>query len=238
MLNVVIFDDSESDINATYNILNNFLKEENKTAEIQIFTEDEEAMNYIRDKKTDVVFLDILVGDEAVGIEMAKKINHLSEHTHIVFLTGFLHFATDIYDTRHIYYVLKPELTKRLPIVFSKIEKIMASENTGIFHIKKGTNDLILEKKKISYIERDRRISIIHYEEQTYLVKYKLSELLEMLAHDDFIRCHNSYIVNMHNITRLERRFVLLKDGTQVPISRSRNEEVKERFLEWLQKYM
>ncbi|MGN1167430.1 MAG: LytR/AlgR family response regulator transcription factor [Lachnospiraceae bacterium] len=238
MLNIVIFDDNENDINITYDIINKYLKDKNKAAEIHTFTGKEEVMNYIKEVRTDVIFLDILVDDEAVGIEMAKEINSLSEHTYIVFLTGFLHYATDIYDTRHIYYVLKPELTQRLPGVFSKIEKIMDSENTGIFHVKKGVNDLILEKKKISYIERDRRISIIHYDGQTYSVNYKISDLVEMLAHSDFVRCHNSYIVNLQYVSRLERRFVLLKDGTQVPISRSRNEEVKNQFLEWLQKYM
>lgn len=238
MLKIAVFDDDECDVKVTYDILWNYLQQENKKAEIYIFTEKEEIMNYIRENPVDVVFLDILVDEKADGIEMAKEINLLSERTQIVFLTGFLHYATDIFDTRHIYYVLKTELRERIDGVFEKIEKVLALEQSGILYLKNSGNELILEKKNISYIERDRRVSRIYYEGQIYSVSYKLSELEEKLAHPDFVRCHNSYIVNLQYVSMMERKTICLKDGTSIPISRARNEEVQKRFLGWLQKYI
>lgn len=238
MFNIVVFDDNERELNITYDILNEFLKQENKETEIHTFTVKEEVLDYIKENHADVIFLDILVDNKVVGIELAKKINELSEQTHIVFLSGFLHYATDIYDTRHIYYVLKSELRQRLPKVFEKIERVSMSEDSGLIHMKKGGKDLILEKKKICYIERDRRVSNLYCDGQTYSVNYKLTDLEEMLAHPDFVRCHNSYIVNLQYVSRLERKMIFLKNGIEIPISRSRNEEVKTQFLEWLQKYM
>lgn len=238
MLRIAVFDDDERDAKVTYDILWDYLQKENKKAEIYIFTDKEEVMNYIRENPVDVVFLDILVDEKAAGIEMAKQINEWSYRTQIVFLSGYLNYATDIFDTRHIYYVLKTELRDRLPGVIAKIEKVMASEQWGLFYLKKNGNDLILEKGNISYIERDRRVSKIYCNGQTYSVGYKLSELEEMLAHPDFVRCHNSYIVNLQHVAMMERKSISLKDGTMVPISRARNEEVQSRFLEWLQKYV
>lgn len=238
MLNIVIFDDNEMDLKVTFDILNEFLEQEKKEAAIVTLAKKEDVISYIQEHHTDVVFLDILIEDQVIGIELAKQINELSEHIQIVFLTGFLHYATDIYDTKHIYYVLKTELRQRLPGVFSKIETVLESEDSGVLHIKQGANNLLLEKKNISYIERNRRISSIYYGDQIYTVHDKLSDMEQMMDHPDFVRCHNSYIVNLQHVLRLERKMILLKNGVQIPISRARNEQVKERFLEWMQKYM
>lgn len=135
MLKIVVFDDNEMELSVTFDILSEFTKQENIEAKILAFTDKDEAIQCITEKKADVVFLDILVNDQILGIEMAKEINALSEDTQIVFLTGFLHYATDIYDTRHIYYVLKSELRQRLPGVFTKIEKVSDSKKFGDYPI-------------------------------------------------------------------------------------------------------
>lgn len=238
-MKILIFDDNKKEAEITYHIIQDFLEQEKKEAEIIIFTLQEKLISYVAENNdVDAVFMDILVDDEALGIEMAKEINQLSEHTQIVFLTGYLHYATDIYDTRHIYFVLKTELRKRLLSVFEKIERISAPMNQDVLYLKKGNQNMVLKKSEICYIERDKRISRIYYTDQIYTVYEKLPELEEMLGTQEFIRCHNSYIVNLNYVFKLEKKMILLKDGTQIPISRARDMEVHEKFLNWIQKYI
>lgn len=239
MLKILIFDDNAREAEITYNIIRDFLEREKKEAEVYTFTLREDLVHYVENNKdVNAVFMDILVDDEALGIEMAKEINRVCEDAQIVFLTGYLHYATDIYDTRHIYFVLKTELRMRLASIFEKIEKAAISDNPNMIHIKKGRQNLVLKESQIRYIERDKRISRIYYDNQIYIVQDKMPELEEMLHSPDFIRCHNSYIVNLRHVLKLEQKTIMLKDGAEIPISRARNFEVREKFLNWVQKYM
>ncbi len=58
----------------------------------------------------------------------------------------------------------------------------------------------------------------------------RLDEMEERLP-EEFIRVHKSYIVNMKYIDRVERKGILLQGGRAVPISRSKQEETRKRYL-------
>ena len=48
------------------------------------------------------------------GIELAKRLNALVPGCAIIFLTAYLSYAPDVYETRHVYFVLKSELDRRI----------------------------------------------------------------------------------------------------------------------------
>lgn len=41
------------------------------------------------------------------GIELAKRLNALVPGCAVIFLTAYLSYAPDVYETRHVYFVLK-----------------------------------------------------------------------------------------------------------------------------------
>ncbi len=42
-----------------------------------------------------------------------------------------------------------------------------------------------------------------------------------------FVRCHQSYWVNLRHITAMERTVFVLSDGTQIPISRTFRDQAR-----------
>ena len=48
------------------------------------------------------------------GIELAKRLNALVPGCAVIFLTAYLSYAPDVYETRHVYFVLKSELDRRI----------------------------------------------------------------------------------------------------------------------------
>lgn len=48
------------------------------------------------------------------GIELAKRLNALVPGCAVIFLTAYLSYAPDVYETRHVYFVLKRELDRRI----------------------------------------------------------------------------------------------------------------------------
>ena len=65
------------------------------------------------------------------------------------------------------------------------------------------------------------------------IVAKTLKEYEELLSDYDFIRVHNSHLINLHhvkNYTRGEGGIVAMTDGTKVDVSRRKKEEFMKRL--------
>jgi len=65
------------------------------------------------------------------------------------------------------------------------------------------------------------------------LVSKVLKEIDDALSGPDFFRIHNSYLINLNHIkkyVRGEGGYIIMEDGANVSISRSRRQEFMEQF--------
>ena len=65
------------------------------------------------------------------------------------------------------------------------------------------------------------------------VVSKVLKEIDEALSGPDFFRVHNSYLININQISKFVRGdggYVVMQDGATVSISRSRRQEFMELF--------
>lgn len=232
MFQILIFDDDREECRWAKKTLETFAQEQGKEVTVGTVSDEESLMEYVEgNAELDIVFLDICVGEEAAGIEMARKINAVWPNILIVFLTGYLVYATDVYDTSHIYFVLKDEFEKRLPGVFTKLEAAIEARNKGYIYVSAKGKELIVREEDILYIERKGRNTQIVCAKRTIEISEKLTELEKKLSQDSFVRCHNSFIVNLNAVRELRRTEIVLEDGGTVPVSRNRLEKTRERFL-------
>ena len=58
-----------------------------------------------------------------------------------------------------------------------------------------------------------------------------LDELENQLLEYDFVRVHQSFLVNMDYIVTMQRYQLELSNGKQIPIAKKRYSFVKERFI-------
>lgn len=93
--------------------------------------------------------------------------------------------------------------------------------------IRKGHFRLIYSRCR--FIETDNRHLIFHYEDKIIRKSGKISDILEKLPSDIFFRCNNSYIVNLHHISKIspegDRYNIHLRSGEILPLSRSRYQD-------------
>ena len=67
---------------------------------------------------------------------------------------------------------------------------------------------------------------------QTKLYQYKkLDELEKEWSVDNFIRCHQSFLVNPEHIVKIKSYTIHLTDGTEIPVAKTRYHYVKKYFL-------
>jgi DNA-binding LytR/AlgR family response regulator len=57
------------------------------------------------------------------------------------------------------------------------------------------------------------------------------SSLLEqLLSQGDFVQSHRSYVVNLRYVHRIEKHSLVMLDDTQIPLPKSRYQQLSDRF--------
>lgn len=74
--------------------------------------------------------------------------------------------------------------------------------------------------QNIFYVESDGHFVLYHTEDGVYRERNTIKEVEAKLAAFDFVRCNNSYLINLDQIT-LVKKDVVEVGGDEVPISRS-----------------
>ena len=126
------------------------------------------------------------------------------------------------------------ELKNRLPEIMDKClvrERYMKRERLAVNS--KGKM-YVVELEDLVYVEREKRntILILRSGEELFST-LELPVLQDEISRDDFVRCHNSYIVNLNYVKELSRGEFILKDGRIIPVSRRYLDEVRRRLKCW-----
>jgi two-component system LytT family response regulator len=206
-----------------------------------------EGKDLITESKPDVVFLDIRMPSGAEGFDLLDSLEEINFE--VVFVTAFKDYAIQAFKANAIDYVLKPveieELQKtveRLHQRMSNVKVNVKSQLTTAFDsIKKQQIDRItipqrsgikiIETKSISHLESSSNYTIIHFKEDEPFLDSRTLKTYQEILPDQFIRVHNSHIVNTSEIveyTAEDGHSLILKNNDMIPVSRTYLKTVKE----------
>ena len=178
-----------------------------------------------------IVFLDINM-DEMDGLETARKLRKFDNETFLIFVTAFINYTIEGYKVDAIRYVLKTDpnfeasVLESLDAVFEKMAYTPKIEN---FCFREGEKNIALEK--IIYIESNLHKLTFHvYDKEIcrYTIYETLNKISELFS-EDFVRIHQSYLVNLRFIRTIEGNKLILSNGTTLLIARSKQKEVCKR---------
>ncbi len=101
--------------------------------------------------------------------------------------------------------------------------------------IKLANRVLLLKVADIDWIEADGNYAKLHVGNKAHMLREKMHDLESQLDPDTFVRVHRSIIVNLDRIKELHPHFngdyvIVLADGTQLRLSRSRREQLEARL--------
>ncbi|WP_353654920.1 LytTR family DNA-binding domain-containing protein [Clostridium sp. CCUG 7971] len=65
-------------------------------------------------------------------------------------------------------------------------------------------------------------------------MRYSLEKIEKDLKQDKFVRCHKSFLVNLSYVENIKSNTIVLECGEEIPVSRYRHKEVKEKFLRFI----
>lgn len=212
--------------------LKNFME----SHEVSVYSDADSLLADIENKmiRYDLYLLDIFMEDSMNGIELAERLRKVQEEAVICFISTSDDFYREAYDLYAVQYLIKPVQEESLKKLLRKVQKNFArdSEKTLIYSWW-GKNGAI-PYRKIRYISsRGHTLSIYCTDGKIQESTGKLSELALQVCGNTFMRCHQSFLVNMYHVDSL-RGMELMVAGEQIPISRRYYAEVKKRYQEIL----
>lgn len=238
--------------------LKKYLKDDSELDIIGESSNGTEAVNFIKNHPTDLVFLDVQMPEmDGFGVIESIGIDNIPL---IIFVTAYDHFAVNAFKVNALDYVLKPVSQKRLNESLERAKKLLHNKNAGDINQKLmklleslkpekqyleriviKTNDrmYMVKTTDIDWIEADDNYVRIHTGDKSHLLRQTMKNMEDTLDPNLFLRIHRSVIVNMDRIKEIQQWFnneysVLLKDGTELTMSRGYRDKAREMFKNFI----
>jgi DNA-binding LytR/AlgR family response regulator len=178
------------------------------------------ALQYLDNKKIDLLFLDI----EMPGLNGLELTAKLPEGCLVIFTTAYPQYAVKSYELDAIDYLLKPIDSSRLEKAIRKAElyKSLLNEETIKSTFEWKTDDFIfiqsnrrtykINFNEVIYIEALKDYVVIYTTTQKLITAMNLKTMYQNLPPEKFIRVSKSFIVNLDQVTSFDNHQVYIKD--------------------------
>lgn len=200
------------------------------------------AMDLIKKREVDLLFLDIQMPD-ITGINFMKSLEHKPD---VIFTTAFQEYAIEGFNINAVDYLLKPFSFERffqaVNKVIEKSELKLETKEVGevppSYQTKITDNYLTVRADRklykinfdhIKYIEGQRAYITIHTERKKITALASLKDLEEALPKKQFIRIHKSFIVSVKEILSLEGNVIEVSD-IKLPVGKMYKNDVMKIF--------
>jgi two-component system LytT family response regulator len=227
---------------------------ESLSAELQVFCPEVEivgtcndprqGLSSIRELKPDLIFLDIEM-PHLNAFELLEQLEPIGFD--VIFVTAYDEYAVKAFEFNAVDYLLKPVLQSKLIQAVQKVadknshhlrpQQLQALINNMNLQSRQEMENIALPTSEgfdfvpindIRYLQSDNNYTWVHLvTQQKYLVTRTLKDVASMMSFPRFFRVHQSYCVNLNHVKKYVRGqggYLVLKDGTQIPVSRANKE--------------
>jgi len=233
MYRVAICDDEATSLQINEALTAQVLTEAGIEYETVCFTDMQSMIDTLSRKEVqyDVLLCDILAVSMN-GIEAAKELRRLGESLSIIFISSTAEYALEGYQVDALRYIQKPiQIEKLKEALISAYRMKDTKGDTLTFQV--GDKLYKIPFGEIEYLESQGRETIVSTINEQISVHMKFSDMEQLLPEDSFVRCHRSYIINMHYVKDLARYRFLTKRGVEIPVSQLQYVDVKKKFMEF-----
>lgn len=253
MIKTVIIDDEMNCVEVLEILLNKNFEDIDI---VNKFTSSQKALEYLKTHDVDLVFLDIQM-PFMTGIDLLEKINKYNFQ--VVFTTAYDQYAIKAIKLSALDYLLKPideELLHNTIVKFRKVkgqvdlkyqinsllEQYTMASIPNMNNSIPGNKVAVAFQDKINFYDpmdimycqsNDNYTTIQLKNGEKVIASKTMKHYEDVLAPMGFVRPHQSYIVNAKYIEQYNKKdggFLVLSDGTNIPISRHRKEEILMLF--------
>ena len=107
--------------------------------------------------EADIFLIDIQL-DGSSGIELGRQLMQAHPQIKIIFISGYVRYAPEVYEVPHVYFVWKPDLEVRLP---QALQAACRESRRSVLPLNWKGHKKFIFMDEIMYIERELRKSRI-----------------------------------------------------------------------------
>lgn len=171
--------------------------------------------------RADLIFMDIQM-PEMNGMEIARILRQNQVESDIIFVTGLSEYVFRGYEIHAYDYLLKPVNYHMIENLLERWIAEQEQDGNRYLFVNKKAKKMRIPLKHVRYFISDKRkiraiLDQSYGEVEFYM---KMEELEEKLSAHGFVRCHQSYLINIHKVLFWERSRIGLIGEEIIPVSR------------------
>lgn len=246
MLRVLIVEDEKNASEALSNMLKLFLSNIDWVASCGTI---EEAVALIKKNKPNILLLDVVLGKDN-GFDIFKHFP-LPDFK-VIFVTAHENYAAKAFRFAAVDYLVKPVDPELLVSAIQKIycaldyqkmplrieyllhDLVNKIKNPKKLVLRTSDNIHVVDVSEIMYCEADRSYTNFHLADKTrILISNTMGDYEELLDESNFVRIHQSYLVNLAYLKRFEKSEggkVILKNGISLPVATRKKEFLLQKL--------
>ena len=197
-----------------------------------------EALAEIREKRPDLVFLDVQM-PECDGFDVMERLGGEMPPA-VIFVTAYDQYALRAFEAGALDYLLKPFDNSRFERALCRAKERISQGRISPprperLAVKSGGQVLFLKPAEIDWIEAADYYACLHVGARSHLLRRSLAELEQDLDPKVFCRIHRSSIVNLERVKGLElggdgEHEVALENGARLRMSRRYRKQLQSRL--------
>ena len=186
----------------------------------------------------DLYLLDVLMPGTD-GIRAAEVLKKRDPDAVIVFITSMIDSAVDSYRVEASGFLLKPVSEEMFSETMDRLDRKGLLGEGDSLRIIYDHMPVDIPLDRIVALESDLHRVHIRLNGDIYTISQRLKSFEERLSgRDEFVRCHQSFLVNLAYVSRIEYGDFVLNDGIKagirvVPISRAYLKGCKKAFYDY-----
>jgi len=228
-MNIVLCDDDNNALKILDHKIRNFLDRNKISYKIMHFISGEKLL-HSNISLVDIIFLDVRLAEKN-GIQIAAALRKRNSHFVLIFVSSFLEYAPNGYSVNATRYVLKEQLDLCFEEAMNSALRELGYFRTLLtFEFVDGAASIYTDN--IVYIESDLHKVHFHFSgnhEMRHLYG-TLNSIQRQLPSNEFIRIHQSFIVNFSYFIDAKNYCAKLIDNITLPISQRRAVDVKKQL--------
>lgn len=238
MLKVVICDEEKEFCEKLKGYVEKYFIGKELECEIEIYHSGEELiLQDLKELQNEIVFLGLnMDGDDEIVI--ARKIREKCAEAYIVLMASSVKLSLEGYVVEAIRYILKgdenfPEkVNESLDAILRKKKNIKYKKCFKFCECEKEItiDNIVYIESKLHKLE----FHIMENKLRTYTMYGTLNVLEKMLCRENFLRVHQSFLVNMKYINKLEYKKVVMDNGQIITVPKSRYRQVMNSFVAYI----
>jgi DNA-binding LytR/AlgR family response regulator len=181
----------------------------------------------------DIIFLDIFMTG-MTGVETAKQIRLADANTLLIFVSSSNEFYRESYDLYAFNYLIKPLTEEKTNEVLGRAREQLNQDSEQVIRIAFMGSLHTVRCNQLLYLSSKQHTVNFFVKNGETLKSYgKLDDFVAQLPADSFLRCHQSYIVNLNHVTAMTTGEFTIGD-IRIPISRSYSGQARSQYRELL----